>query len=211
MPNDCFQNLTILLVDDERFSRTTVASMLSGLGRPTVLEAENGIEALAVLGEQKVDFIISDFNMPRGHGLQLLQAVRTGKLSLIKPDTPFAMLTGYSEEKLVDFALALDVNAFLIKPVSKDGLHKRLSKMLNLGQSGRWLKDRNIYESINVDGILDEIANPNASAAPQSLMPKGLPLQQSSKPTKKNTAVPAKARRPVSGYRPESGPIKSGA
>jgi len=132
MPNGSFQNLTILLVDDEKFSRTMVSSMLADLGRPTVLEAENGAEALAVLDEHKVDFIISDFNMPHGHGLQLLRAVRTGKLRLIKPETPFALLTGYSEVTLVDLALALDANAFLVKPVSKDGLRKRLSKMLPL-------------------------------------------------------------------------------
>lgn len=178
MSDDCLSGLTVLLVDDEKFSRVTVAGMLPDLGRPTVIEAANGAEALEILGNRSVDLIISDFNMPVIHGLQLLRAVRIGVNKTIRA-TPFAMLTGYSEKMLVDLALALDINAFLIKPVHKDGLGKRLGSMMKQVRSGLWLKDKQVYEAIDVDDVLSEIADPERAAdrlSSRDMMPMSQPL-----------------------------------
>ena len=101
MHDTTFTDLTVLLVDDEAFSRATVASMFNDLGRPHVIQAENGAVALDVLKDGKVDLIVSDFNMPVLHGLQLLRAVRTSSNDAQRA-LPFAMLTGYSEKMLVD-------------------------------------------------------------------------------------------------------------
>ncbi|MBT4932460.1 MAG: response regulator [Rhodospirillaceae bacterium] len=179
------RGMTILLVDDEKFSRTTVARMLNSLGCLDVLYAENGEEALQVLsaGNSDVDVIISDFNMPISHGLQLLRAVRTGSNN-IKRATPFAMLTGYSDKRLVDLALALDVNAFLVKPVSKDGLEKRLGKLLKQVKSDSWLKETYSYTAMDVDGILEEISKPESEQKTSrglELLPKQQPLFRNSK------------------------------
>ncbi|MCK5444354.1 MAG: response regulator [Rhodospirillaceae bacterium] len=160
MSDDSLQNMTVLLVDDENFSRKIVAGMLADMGRPSVLEAADGAEALVLLGETKVDLIISDFNMPHVHGLQLLRAVRAGTIEVSRA-TPFAMLTGYSEKRLVDLALALDCNGFLIKPVSKHGLVRRLNKMLSYVKSDNWLKSKSLYEGLEVDHMLDAITNPD--------------------------------------------------
>lgn len=157
---DDLSGYTVLLVDDEVFSRNLVAGMLEKMGRPNILRASNGNEALAVFSENDVDIIISDFNMPEFHGLQFLRAVRTWNNDA-KRSTPFAMLTGYSERKLVDLALVLGINAFFIKPVSQAGLKSRIINMLLQVDSENWLKDRAIYESIDVNGVLEEIANPD--------------------------------------------------
>lgn len=172
--------MKVLLVEDESFSRRLVAGMLLDLGRPNLFRANNGAEALVLLGETKIDLIISDFNMPHVHGLQLLRAVRNGTIEIDRA-MPFAMLTGYSEKRLVDMALALDANAFLIKPVSKDGLEKRLSKMLTQVKSANWLKDKSIYSALDVDRILDDIIYPDGKGAPSTdsepaLLPKDQPL-----------------------------------
>ncbi len=143
---------TILLVDDVTFSRQTISKLLHGMGTPTVLHAEDGDEALDVLNKNpNVDFVISDYNMPKFNGLQLLKAIRTGKTD-IKPETPFAMLTGYSDRHLVDMALALDVNAFLTKPVSLKSLSRRLDKMLAQDQDNvkSALKPADAYEDVVV-------------------------------------------------------------
>jgi CheY-like chemotaxis protein len=179
------RGLTVLLVDDENFSQATVARMLRGLGCVDIRFAEDGAEAIQVLssGNQEVDVIISDFNMPVVHGLQLLRAIRGGTKN-IRRATPFAMLTGYSDKRLVDFALAMDVNAFLIKPVSKDGLEKRLSKLLTQVKSDSWLKAADNYKSLDVDNILQEIARPESDQARQpgkDLLPKKQPLFRNSK------------------------------
>ncbi|NQU58380.1 MAG: response regulator [Rhodospirillales bacterium] len=197
------RGLTILLVDDEKFSRTTVARMLNSLGCLDVLYAENGEEALQVLstGNSDVDIIISDFNMPVSHGLQFLRAVRSGT-NKVKRATPFAMLTGYSDKRLVDFALALDVNAFLVKPVSKDGLEKRLAKLLAQVKTDSWLKAGENYTSMDVDGILDEISKPENEPASEP----GLELLPKQQPLFRNSKIPIKIK-PVK-KRDKLGPVE---
>lgn len=180
MTSDILKGLTLLLVDDERYSRQVFGRALTEMGDPKLLLAENGAEALDLLdlGGSRVDVIVSDFNMPVVHGLQLLKAVRVG-MKYIHRATPFAMLTGYSQKKLVDMALALDVNAFLIKPASKEALAKRLSSLLLQVNSDLWLKGRDVYETIDVDGALEDIAMSEDALKKVrgfELMPKDTPL-----------------------------------
>ncbi len=150
---------SILIVDDEQFSRSIVARLLEKMGKPQITEAGNGSEALDLLDNDgdKISLVIADFNMPVMHGLEFLKAIRAGEGGIDR-DTPFAMLTGHSEKHLIGMALALDVNAFLIKPVSKKGLEQRLDKMLRHGTTGQWLKPATDYEAIDVKSALDNIS-----------------------------------------------------
>lgn len=169
---------TILLVDDVRFVRETVTRVMGGMGRPTVIEADDGEKALEILGSKRIiDFVISDFNMPRFNGLQLLKAVRTGAASVHR-GLPFAMLTGFSDKHLVDSALALDVNAFLLKPVSRKTLSERLTKMLNRGDEEPWLKSADDYRKIAIEEARAAVApgqgQETAPAAERGLDPRQL-------------------------------------
>ncbi len=155
---------TILLVDDVTFSRQTVMKLLKGMGDPEVHQAENGAEAMEILqSEGAVDFVLSDFKMPGFNGLQLLKAIRTGQTAAMR-ETPFAMLTGYSERHLIDMALALDVNAFLAKPVSKKILATRLDKMLRQDGGETPVKPAEVYENITIEEAEEESVP--VSAAP---------------------------------------------
>ncbi len=147
---------TVLLVDDVMFSRQVVSKMLNDLRVHDVHHAEDGNEALDVLNEEKdVSFVISDFHMPDFNGLQLLKAIRTGKTAA-RSDLPFAMLTGYSDRYLVDMALALDVNAFLKKPVSIKALVARLKKMLNRDEADRPVMPVEAYEAVTIEEAEEE-------------------------------------------------------
>ncbi len=201
------KGLKILLVDDEVYSMEMVARLLWKMGNPYVISAENGAKAMNVLGDDslKVDMVISDFNMPVAHGLQLLKAVRTGRNNIGRA-TPFAMLTGYSDKRLVDTALALDVNAFLIKPVSFDALKKRLSKILSQAKSEHWLKGEEIYNAIGVDGVLSEIDGElmvqrgDRGARGFDLMPKNTPPFNNPDPSgKKDVGVEVRGMPDASG------------
>lgn len=149
---------TVLVVDDEKFSRSIVSHLLEEMGKPRVLHASNGAAALEKLDDERgvINFVIADFNMPVMHGLQFLKSIRVGHRD-INQAMPVAMVTGYSEKHLVDLALALDVNAFLIKPVSKQGLEKRLEKMLSQTDTDIWLKADDLYRDVDVDSVLDDI------------------------------------------------------
>ena len=159
-----------LVVDDMTFTRNLVTRLLSELGAKQILEAENGKEALGILSDAtgQALLVISDINMPVMHGLEFLKAVRAGE-GEIDRGTPFAMLTGHSDKHLVEMALALDVNAFLIKPVSKKSLGDRIGKILQYDTTGQWLKPATDYEAIDVKSALHNIADANVLTANQPL------------------------------------------
>lgn len=174
---------TVLVVDDETFSRVTVARFLEEMGQPNIVHAEDGKEAMDLLvsDDNQIDLIISDFNMPNIHGLDFLKAIRTGGCNLARY-IPFTMLTGYADKHLVDMALALDANAFLIKPISKNALETRLKKMFRLVQSDNWLKSKLEYAEIDVATALEDIVGATAPMTSQPsargvfVMRKGKPL-----------------------------------
>jgi CheY-like chemotaxis protein len=70
------ENPSILIVEDERMLRHTLCSILAGRGY-SVRSAEDGVEALAALHESAPDILLSDLNMPRMSGFELLSLVRT--------------------------------------------------------------------------------------------------------------------------------------
>ena len=145
---------TIVIVDDVRFTRVTLAKMLAGLGGPTVHEAEDGEGALKLLGQlgNRVDCVISDLEMPRLDGLGLLQAIRAGT-EAIPRGLPVVILTGHSEFERMGAALLLDVDAFITKPVSKGAIEACLARLLGDGHAvDRPLAAPHVYRRIDLSG-----------------------------------------------------------
>ncbi len=68
-------NFTVLVVDDEPLVRKSMSYLLRGMGC-SVRCAEDGLAALARMGESKPDVLLSDLNMPRMSGFELLSVVR---------------------------------------------------------------------------------------------------------------------------------------
>jgi len=143
---------TVIVVDDETFIRQTVARMLSSLGATKIVQAEDGEAALAESWtiEGGPALVISDFNMPKIDGLALLKAVRMGQSGLDRA-VPFVMLTAHSDRDVVDVALKLDISAFLLKPVSRAALEKRLNRLARSEEAMGWLKPEAIYAEVDAD------------------------------------------------------------
>lgn len=74
---------TVLVIDDSAMMRKVVLRVLkmAEIEFDTVLEAGDGVEALALLRANKVELIMCDINMPNMTGLQLLQQVKEEKLA----------------------------------------------------------------------------------------------------------------------------------
>lgn len=115
--------VSVLLVEDDAFALRMAQSVLKQLGVITILVARDGEEALSVLRSEagKIDLIISDWNMPKMSGLELLKTVRA-----FRPDMPFIMLTGKTSPEFVLDAKDNGVNGYVVKPFSPDQLYKRL-------------------------------------------------------------------------------------
>ncbi|GIL39050.1 response regulator [Roseiterribacter gracilis] len=122
--------MRFVVVDDHPTIREMVRAMLKKLGHTNVVLAADGIEAWPLICLTGPCVVISDIDMPRRNGLELLREVRMG-VDDVDRGTPFLLLTGHAEHELVGVALSLDVSAFLVKPVSAPGLERRLSRALD--------------------------------------------------------------------------------
>src|SRR3972149_4824492 len=109
---------TILVVDDEPAMRQAVTEMLRA-HEFHVLTAEDGLQALQVLGEQSPDLIITDIMMPRMNGYQLYERVSANPSWIW---IPFLFLSGKSDEADLRFGKELGVDDYLTKPVDPDAL-----------------------------------------------------------------------------------------
>jgi two-component system chemotaxis response regulator CheY len=108
-----------LIVDDSSVMRKIVERSLrqAGIELSEVVEAANGVEALAVLGRTKVDLILSDINMPVMDGLEFvrqLQSVKEAKC------IPVVMITTEGSESNVMQALSLGAKGYIRKPFTSD-------------------------------------------------------------------------------------------
>ena len=118
---------SVLVADDQAFVRTVLVRMLNDLGYATQTACD-GNEALCAL-EFVNGALILDHQMNGMTGLEVLQFVRTGETPLDR-DFPILMLTGHADSDLVMRASALDVSAFLSKPVAKAKLDERMAYAL---------------------------------------------------------------------------------
>ena len=151
-----FEHQIVLLVEDETFSRAMVGQMLERLGFKRVLLAQDGYQAIEILGRELVTAVITDFRMPGMHGLQLLKAIRTGKTAAPR-NLPCALLTSHAERHLVGLAIVLDADTFLAKPVSSETMAKHMARCFQYRFEPL---DVSSYESVEVDDAAPHLAVP---------------------------------------------------
>lgn len=116
----------ILAVDDSASMRQMVAFTLKGAGHD-VVEAVDGVDALAKAKGQKFDLVISDVNMPNMDGITLIAELR--KLADFK-FTPMLMLTTESTGDKKQQGKAAGATGWIVKPFNPDQLLATIGKVL---------------------------------------------------------------------------------
>lgn len=127
------KNIKILLVEDAGVMRQMETKTLNSLGFKNIVEAETGkhaIEALKI--DSKFDLVISDWNMPKMDGFELLLWVRSNNETA---HIPFLMATGRGEKKEVEKANEAGVSAFISKPFNKDELLEKMNEAFGIKSS----------------------------------------------------------------------------
>ena len=119
-------NMKVLVVDDFATMRRIVKNILNQIGFKNIIEADDGSTALAVLKKDKVDLIMSDWNMPKVTGLELLKAVRSDESM---QDIPFLMVTAEGQKDSVIQTVQAGVSDYIIKPFTADTVKEKLEKM----------------------------------------------------------------------------------
>lgn len=120
---------TILVVDDSATIRHSVVAVLRDAGYD-VLEGCDGQDALDTLNRlngQKIHLIVSDLNMPRMDGIELLKSVRT--LAHYR-FTPVIMLTTVNEEEKKREGREAGARAWLIKPFEVSALLEAIGQLV---------------------------------------------------------------------------------
>jgi len=116
-----------LIVDDFEVMRKVTATQLRTLGAEQIITANNGADALRILQKQRVDIILSDWNMPTMSGLDLLKAVRA---NLKLQNLPFVMITAEADRDQVTEAIGCGVSDLLVKPYTAESLGSRIEKAM---------------------------------------------------------------------------------
>jgi two-component system, chemotaxis family, chemotaxis protein CheY len=121
------KSIKILIVDDFATMRKVVRNLLKQVGYEDIVEAEDGVMALKALKSQKIDVVVSDWNMPNMSGLELLKAVRADA-ELAK--TPFLMVTAEALQDNVVAAVKAGVNNYIVKPFTAEVLNEKIKKIM---------------------------------------------------------------------------------
>ena len=125
-----YKDLVAMVVDDFSTMRSIVRKILKDLQFREVIEAENGLAALRLLESNKVDLIVSDWNMPTMTGLELLKRVRADERL---KGLPFMMVTAEAQKENIIEAIQAKVSNYVIKPFSAAVLAEKLAKILPQG------------------------------------------------------------------------------
>ena len=108
----------VLIVDDSSTSRMIIQRCLemTSLGYETFVQAENGMEALAILREHEAfSLILTDINMPKMDGQTFVKLVKNDALTR---SVPLVVISSIADGAFIDELLKLGVKAVIKKPVS---------------------------------------------------------------------------------------------
>ncbi len=147
------KNVRILLVEDAAIMRKIEIKTLKSLYFENIIEAENGNEAIRKLQEQeKIDLIISDWNMPEMDGYELLVWVRANeKYKTI----PFLMATGQGDSKQEQKAIVAGVSSFVAKPFNADELKNKIDEAFGIRDDEKKISKQEVKPRKTASGKLN--------------------------------------------------------
>jgi two-component system chemotaxis response regulator CheY len=119
----------VLVVDDSAAIRKIMQRVLrqTGMAIGAIHEAGDGQEALAVMARHPVNLVLSDINMPKMDGLQLLASI---KMSAVWHSIPVVMITTEGGEAKVSEAVRLGAAGYVRKPFTADQIKEKLTGLL---------------------------------------------------------------------------------
>ncbi len=122
--------MKILVVDDSSTMRRIIKNTLNHLGYKDLLEAEDGALAWeAMVQNQDIGVLITDWNMPNMNGLELVKKVRAEQKYA---DMPIIMVTTEGGKTEVITALKAGVNNYIVKPFTPQVLKEKLEAVLGI-------------------------------------------------------------------------------
>ena len=117
----------VLIVDDIEGTRDVLRGMLNDMGFRSIVEAEDGEQALELLKRHRAQLILCDYMMDGVSGLDLLVRLRNHPYLV---DIPFIMISSITEVPIVEAAMNLGAADYIVKPLSFSLLKRKISDVL---------------------------------------------------------------------------------
>lgn len=121
------ETLQVLIVDDSPSARKFIRRVLENLGIGHFTEANNGVEAAAILNEKMVDLVVTDYNMPEMDGKGLIDYIRTKSW---QASVPVLMVTSEQDAGRLAAVEEAGVSGICDKPFEPKTVKALLSKIL---------------------------------------------------------------------------------
>ena len=121
--------MKILIVEDSQIMRKIHKNVLAEHRVPaeSMVESENGSEALNLALKLPIDLFLVDWNIPGLNGLEFVKAIRAMDMY---SKTPIVMITSEAAKYHVLAAVEAGVNDYVVKPIQGDTLWKKLAPFL---------------------------------------------------------------------------------
>lgn len=129
MTATAFGNFSVLVIEDEAFTRMVLAKMLATLGFKAVHQAQDGESGLTAVSTHTPDAVVCDVEMMPMDGLGFLKALRASDDPRHRT-LPVVFMTNRVDEERVAEARGLGVDTFLVKPATPEALREKLGARL---------------------------------------------------------------------------------
>jgi len=134
----------ILIVDDSRLIRNFYNRILN-MQNLNIFEANDGEEAFEIIKKERVDLVLSDYNMPNMDGLELLRKIRE---DYEMHELPFIGVSSDKDSGTVSRFLKLGANDYLRKPFGKEELMCRINNTLDMLDMFHRIKESAVTDAL---------------------------------------------------------------
>ena len=137
--------IRLALVDDHTLFRKGMRAMVEGFGgMDVVFEAGNGVELLDRIGENPVDLVLLDLEMPEMDGMEATKQLREKH-----PDTPILVLSMHGEEDFIIHLMELGAHGFILKTAQPERIEEAIR---SIDESGYYFTD--LVSKIMLKGLV---------------------------------------------------------
>ena len=124
-----FSNLQFMLVDSDVHMRTTITDVLRKFGVRGVAEVDDGEAALNILDQVNPDIILTEYELPKLDGLDLVKKIRRESQEVHRVK-PIIILSAHTQQDQVLAARDAGATEYLAKPVDSTTIYKRICSVV---------------------------------------------------------------------------------
>ena len=128
LTDEFLEKMRVLVVDDSALARKMIIKTLTKMGIINFKEAIDGKDAMSMIQASEFDLIITDYNMPKVDGHQLLKFIRTES---IQPNVPVLMVTTEGDDSKLQAIQQQGVSAILDKPFDVNSVKHLIETVFN--------------------------------------------------------------------------------